>query len=147
MPIWEMPAITEQPTINLIRWTVVRFKTENLQADFVYGWDVDNACGRTSSVISGVDRDALSVRTRSGRIYRLCGQAGRDAEGEYVFREKYPELLSLCAGVRRLAGVPMRLGPYRCFRRPAPGTGRTPSAGLTPRTVCRHRAGHVGADR
>lgn len=75
MPIWEMPPVSEQPAIQLIRWTVVRFKTENLQADFVYGWDVDNACGRTSSVISDVDLDALSVRTRSGRIYRLCGQA------------------------------------------------------------------------
>ncbi len=96
MPIWEMPAVDEQSTINLLRWTVVRFKTAEVQADIAYGWDATNSCGRTSSVISSVDENASGLRTRTGRLYRLLGPSTSDAEGEYVFRKKYSQLISLC---------------------------------------------------
>lgn len=96
MPIREMPSVDSQPTINLIRWTVVRFKTREQQADFVYGWDTVNCCGRTSSAISSTDRNVPGLRTRTGRAYRLLGQPCCDPDGEHVFREKYSELIALC---------------------------------------------------
>ncbi len=97
MPIWEMPAVGVQPAIGLIRWTVVRFQSNDLQADFAYGWDIENSCARVSSVISTVDRGACALQTRSGRTYRLLGQACSDPEAEYVFRRNYAQLISLCA--------------------------------------------------
>lgn len=96
MPIWKMPSVDEQSTINLLRWTVVRFTTAEVEADFVYGWDTANSCGRTSSVISSVDEKGPGIRTRTGRLYRLLGPSCEDADGEYVFRQKYAQLIALC---------------------------------------------------
>ena len=96
MPIREMPSVDTQPSINLIRWTVVRFKTAEIQADFAYGWDTRNCCGRASSVITSTDKNLPGLRTRTGRAYRLLGQPCGDLEGEHVFREKYSELIALC---------------------------------------------------
>lgn len=96
MPIWEMPPVDQQPSINLIRWTVVRFKAGDLQADIAYGWDAASSCGRTSSVITSTDHQARSLRTRTGRTYRLLGCPSTDLQGEYVFREKYAGLIKSC---------------------------------------------------
>ncbi len=103
MAIWDVPRVSDQPDVSLLRWTVVRFKTKELQAEFVYGWDVVNSCGRVSSVITAMDCDAARLQTRTGRTYRLLGSTGSDTEGEYVFRQKYAELIALCA-ITRLAG-------------------------------------------
>jgi hypothetical protein len=96
MPIWNVPSPVSQPTINLVRWTVVRFLAKENQADFVFGWDIENACGRVSSAIESKDPTTPSLRTHSGRAYRLLGIACADVEGEYVFRQKYAELIALC---------------------------------------------------
>lgn len=96
MPIWHVPA-DSQPTITLVRWTVVRFQIKEIQADLVFGWDIENVCGRASSVIESKDPKGPSLQTRSGRAYRLLGSACADVQGEYVFRQKYPEFIALCA--------------------------------------------------
>lgn len=96
MQVWEVPAVINQPDISLLRWTVVRFKHEALQADFVFGWDAVNSCGRVSSVIAAKDPGSARLQTRTGRTYRLLGPAGNDGDGQYVFRQKYAELIALC---------------------------------------------------
>ncbi len=97
MPIWDVPSAGSQPTISLVRWTVVRFQAKEIQADLVFGWDIEHACGRASSVIESKDPKEPSLRTRTGRTYRLLGSACADMEGEYVFKQKYAELIALCA--------------------------------------------------
>lgn len=97
MPTWDVRSSGSQPTISLVRWTVVRFRAKEIQADLVFGWDIENSCGRASSVIESKEPRGPSVRTRTGRAYRLLGSACADAEGDYVFRQKYAELIALCA--------------------------------------------------
>lgn len=48
-------------------------------------------------MIESKDPKEPSLRTRTGRTYRLLGSACADMEGEYVFKQKYAELIALCA--------------------------------------------------
>jgi hypothetical protein len=96
MSIRAMPPVNDQPEVSLLSWKVVRFQSKEVQADFVFGWDAANSCGRVSSVITAKEGDAARLRTRSGRTYRLLGCRGCDPDGEFVFRQKYAELIALC---------------------------------------------------
>lgn len=98
MPTWEMPTTADQPSIDLIRWAVVRLAATDgsLEADFVYGWDLQNHCGRSSTKIVKADPANQTVVTLSGRRYALVGPPGHDPDGEHVFLSRYGAVMKLC---------------------------------------------------
>lgn len=98
MPTWELPPVTEQPSIQLARWTVVRLAATDgsLEADFLFGWDPQNRCGRSSTNIVDADPANQTILTRSGRRYELVGPPGHDPDGEHVFLSKFGAALKLC---------------------------------------------------
>ena len=98
MPTWELPSTTEQPSITITRWTVVRLVEidGNLEADLLYGWDPQNGCGRLSTKIVESDPTNQTVVTMSGRRYTLVGPPGNDPDGEHVFLSKFGSVLKLC---------------------------------------------------
>ncbi|WP_235590033.1 hypothetical protein [Burkholderia cenocepacia] len=49
------------------------------------GRDPRDYSGRVSSAIQEFDVVALVGRTRSGRVYKLCGPSGFDSNAEYVW--------------------------------------------------------------
>lgn len=98
MPTWDLPTTTEQPSINLVRWTVIRIASNDgsLEADFLYGWDSQNNCGRASTNIVESNPAIQTVTTMSGRRYTLIGPPGHDPDGEHVFLSKFAAVLKLC---------------------------------------------------
>ena len=98
MPTWELPSTTEQPSITITRWTVVRLVEidGNLEADLLYGWDPQNGCGRLSTKIVESDPTNQTVVTMSGRRYTLAGPPGNDPDGEHVFLSKFGSVLKQC---------------------------------------------------
>lgn len=96
MPTWEMPNTNTQPIVSLIRWTVVRLKSGEVQGDFAYGWDVHASCGRVSSAITSADDGRHGFLTRTGRLYRLFGPSTNDLDGEYVFRQMFSLVIPFC---------------------------------------------------
>jgi len=82
MAIWAPASINEEPEITLIRWSVMAL--EDGSRHFVGARD-DNT-GRVSSAIREFDRKTMTGRTRSGRVYRLKGHPGFDADAYYVWQ-------------------------------------------------------------
>jgi len=82
MPIWRTTPVTKQPSITLIRWCV--FELEDGDRHFV-GYCPENREGRVSSRIAEFDPATMQGVTRSGRVYRLLGPSGYDADAAYVW--------------------------------------------------------------
>jgi hypothetical protein len=81
MPIWPVDPASNS-SITLVRWRI--FETDIGERHFV-GFNITDGEGRVSSAIEQFDADARSGVTRSGRIYRLEGPAGRDADALYTW--------------------------------------------------------------
>lgn len=83
MPIWTTIDVETQPELILISWTIMLVNG----ADWHFvGYAPQSREGRTSSKIEAMDLDARVGRTQSGRLYRLKGEPGYNADAEYVFR-------------------------------------------------------------
>ena len=80
--IWKTQPVDSQPRLRLSRWRIMR--TERGEIHFV-GYAVDNHEGRVSTAIESLDLAARSGVTRSGRLYELIGEPGRDPDGDYTW--------------------------------------------------------------
>lgn len=81
-PIWNSPPITEQPEYRLVDWCI--FETDRGERHFL-GYSLDSRDGRVSSAIETFDTTARIGVTRSGRVYRLGGNPGRNPDAYYVW--------------------------------------------------------------
>lgn len=81
--VWQVAPVSESPDIVLIRWQVMQLPNGDLH--FV-GWNVRDSEGRASTRITEFDPKTRSAKTDSGRIYQLVGPAGKDGDGQYVWR-------------------------------------------------------------
>jgi hypothetical protein len=82
MPLWLPPPVGCAPEVVLVRWMLIRTERHEVHA---VGYNVDDREGRVSSPIVRFDRRRRLATTRSGRIYRLDGEAGTDSDARYVF--------------------------------------------------------------
>lgn len=81
--IWSVPSVTQQPRLQLVRWSVRQ--TEN-SSRYLVGYNISDQEGRVSSAIQDFDVSTARVTTRSGRTYELVGPPGRDADAEWVWQ-------------------------------------------------------------
>ncbi|HEU4460876.1 MAG TPA: hypothetical protein VFR90_17275 [Methylibium sp.] len=80
--VWAVPAVKQQPVIHLERWRVFELSTGERH---LVGWNRDAAEGRVSSTVTVFDAEDRQAVTRSGRVYRLCGEPGHSVDGLYVW--------------------------------------------------------------
>lgn len=80
--IWETPPVSDQPSITLVRWSVM--ETDTGERHFV-GFNIEDREGRVSTAIRSFDPATACGVTMSGRIYRLIGPTGYDPDGEWVW--------------------------------------------------------------
>jgi hypothetical protein len=82
MPIWNVPGVADEPEIILRPWLVV--ECDNGQW-YLVGFDVRALEGRASTAIVETDLATMTVRTRSGRLYRLEGPPGLDLDAWHTW--------------------------------------------------------------
>ena len=82
MPMWRASPVSVEPEVVLVSWSVVEAQTG--ERHFV-GYCVRNRQGRVSSAIKSFNLQTRQGVTRSGRIYLLEGEPGRDADADYVW--------------------------------------------------------------
>ncbi|WP_198419852.1 hypothetical protein [Geomonas edaphica] len=80
--IWSTPAVSDQPMVTLVRWSVR--ETERGERHFL-GYNFEDREGRVSTAIQSYDRERCQGVTKSGRIYRLIGPARFDSDADYVW--------------------------------------------------------------
>ena len=80
--IWKTKPVASQPRLRLSSWRIMR--TERGEIHFI-GYAVDNHEGRVSTAIESLDLAARTGVTRSGRLYELIGEPGRDPDADYVW--------------------------------------------------------------
>lgn len=81
MPLWPIAPIAQQPSSTLTSWNV--FETER-QERHLCGYAIDAGEGRVTSAIVKFDPAKGAAVTSSGRVYRLKGCPGVNADAEYV---------------------------------------------------------------
>lgn len=73
---------------SLRRWRVMEVVTQNgTSSRHVYGHDITNDTDRASTSIEEFNREAMTVTTHSGSIYKLLGVPGRSRGGAKVWKE------------------------------------------------------------
>ena len=80
--IWRTTPIDQTPEISLSNWRI--YEVENGDRHFV-GYNDTEHEGRVSSKIVSFDEATLRGVTRSGRVYQLVGDSGRDGDADYVW--------------------------------------------------------------
>lgn len=81
--IWRTSQVSEQPTIQLSRWSVMETQTGD---HHLVGYNMRDREGRVSTAISGFNPATSEVTTRSGRVYQLYGSPGYDSDGTWVWQ-------------------------------------------------------------
>lgn len=73
---------------SLRRWRVMEILTEKgTPSRHVYGHDITNDTARASTSIKEFDREAMTITTHSGRLYKLLGAPGHSRAGAIVWKE------------------------------------------------------------
>lgn len=80
--VWATPPPSEQPSITLIRWSVMEAKTGER---YLVGYNLEDLEGRVSTPLASFDASKAEAVTGSGRIYKLMGKPGADPDGLYVW--------------------------------------------------------------
>lgn len=81
--IWSVPSVSQQPSLQLVRWSV---RQTERGSRFLVGYNVSDQEGRVSTAIQCFDVSTARVTTHSGRTYELVGPPGRDADAEWVWQ-------------------------------------------------------------
>lgn len=88
MPVWNVAAVEEEPSLVLRDWRVYEvrgvYEEEGLSRHFV-GTRIDELSGRVSSGIKIFDAARRRGTTSSGRVYQLLGRPGSSPDGDYVW--------------------------------------------------------------
>jgi hypothetical protein len=85
--MWKPAPVALSPEVVMRSWRVMEVTSpywEGASRHFV-GYNVSDLEGRVSSEIVQFDHDTMTGITRSGRVYRLDGDAGHDGDADYVW--------------------------------------------------------------
>ncbi len=83
MPIWRPQPVSEEPEIELLRWSV--WETDD-QLRYFVGARPGNLGGRVSSAIVELDVSSRRGVTQTGRVYVLVGAPGFDSGATYTWQ-------------------------------------------------------------
>lgn len=81
MPLWKTRPVSEEPEIELLRWSV--FETNDGQRHFVGA--MSGSRGRVSSAVVELDVTSRRGVTKTGRRYVLVGEPGFDLNAAYTW--------------------------------------------------------------
>ncbi len=87
MPIFGVAPIDQEPEETMVFWSVreVSFDQGTDRSQHLVGYIPRKGTGRVSSAIQEFDRNAMTAKTRSGRVYHLKGHPGFHDDAEYVW--------------------------------------------------------------
>lgn len=80
--VWRVDAVDKEPVVELTQWRVYRLPDGSVH--FV-GWQNTALQGRVTSAIQAFDPVQRCGRTRSGRVHRLMGDSGFNADAAYTW--------------------------------------------------------------
>jgi hypothetical protein len=85
--LWKASSIEDTPSLELARWSVYEVDSElwpGSTCHFV-GYNLTEREGRVSSAIVEFDKEKMVGKTKSGRVYQLCGPPGHDPDADWVW--------------------------------------------------------------
>lgn len=85
--IWPTASIAMKPEIILSEWRIFEVKLSDgtkITRHFV-GYSVGDRAGQVSSPIKKFDPETMQGITASGRVYKLLGESGWDADAEHTW--------------------------------------------------------------
>jgi ATP-dependent Lon protease len=87
MPIHTIAPVWQEPEESIEQWSVreILCGDSSERTQHLVGYIARRGSGRVTSPIQSFDRDKMTIITRSGRVYRLEGQPGFNADAEYVW--------------------------------------------------------------
>jgi hypothetical protein len=78
--------VSQQPRADLMNWRLFRVHWPNgRRTRHMIGRNIRTDEGRVCSAIKGVDFNASTFTTASGRTYQIHGPSGHDGDASYVF--------------------------------------------------------------
>lgn len=86
MPVWALAPVEQDPEVTLTHWVVLELPNGDRHLVGFESFGRDGQ-GRVSSKIVTFDKDKMQAVTRSGRVYKLSGQPGWNADAEYVWNK------------------------------------------------------------
>jgi hypothetical protein len=88
MTVWSIDSIKDRPSVTLSEWAVFEVPLNGSDQPWtrhLAGWACENQQGQVCSAVQQFDPHTGSCITESGRIYRLSGRPGLNADAEYVW--------------------------------------------------------------
>jgi hypothetical protein len=83
--IWKPASVTQEPETKLTQWQV--YKVKALGEETIHFNGYARYEGRVCSAVQEFDKTTMRGRTKSGRIYELVGEPGRNRDAEYVWND------------------------------------------------------------
>lgn len=83
----EMPPVTEQPRVRLVRWTIAKIWHPGFakcRSPYHVLTGHDGVEGRLTSPLVAYDWDRMEMTTHSGRVYQLVGPSEPDSDGIWL---------------------------------------------------------------
>ena len=86
--IWPIESVANSPEIALRQWQVfeVQLPHKPGRTRHFVGYSVQAQAGQVSSAIERFDPTTMRGVTQSGRVYRLLGRPGCNADAEHTWR-------------------------------------------------------------
>jgi hypothetical protein len=84
MSFWIPAPIENHPEVYMSRWKIIE-ATDDSGVKSRHFVGLDEFGGRVSSAIQKFDFDKRTGVTRSGRVYKLLGPPGHNADADYVW--------------------------------------------------------------
>ena len=88
MPVWSIDSIEERPDVTLRAWAVFEVPLHGADEPWTLhlaGWSCEDRQGQVCSAVQQFDPQTGSCVTESGRVYRLSGRPGLNADAEYAW--------------------------------------------------------------
>lgn len=88
MPVWSIDSIEDRPDVTLRDWAVFEVPLHGPDQPWtrhLAGWSCEDQQGQVCSPVEQFDPQTASCLTESGRVYRLSGRPGLNADPEYVW--------------------------------------------------------------
>lgn len=88
MPVWSIDSIEDRPDVTLRDWAAFEVPLHGPDQPWtrhLAGWSCEDQQGQVCSAVQQFDPQKGSCLTESGRVYRLSGRPGLNADAEYVW--------------------------------------------------------------
>lgn len=88
MPVWSIDSIEDRPDVTLRDWAVFEVPLHGVNQPWtrhLAGWSCEDRQGQVCSAVQQLDPRTASCVTESGRVYRLSGRPGLNADAQYAW--------------------------------------------------------------